>query len=74
MREAIQQPDPTAVWQAIRQLSHRNELILNSAGEGIFGVDMKGRTTFVNPAAARMTGWEVEELIGQPQHTISHHS
>ena len=47
---------------------------MNSAGEGIFGLDLQGRTTFVNPAAARTTGWEVQELIGQPQHTIAHHS
>jgi len=59
---------------ALEQLRRQNELILNSAGEGIYGLDLQGRTTFVNPAAARMTGWGVEELIGQPQHDILHHS
>jgi PAS domain S-box-containing protein len=51
---------------ALAQLNRRHKLILDSAGEGIYGVDLQGHTTFVNPAAARMLGWEVEELIGQP--------
>ena len=40
------------------------DLILSSAGEGIYGLDEKGLTTFVNPAAAAMLGWEPEELLG----------
>jgi PAS domain S-box-containing protein len=50
---------------ALAQLNHRHTLILDSAGEGIYGIDQEGRTTFVNPAAAHMLGWEVEELLGQ---------
>ncbi len=56
--------------QEIRKLQHRYELILNSAGEGICGFDMNGKATFVNPAAARMTGWEVKELIGREEHEV----
>jgi PAS domain S-box-containing protein len=51
--------------EALAQLNHRHRLILDSAGEGIYGIDPEGRITFVNPAAARMLGWEVEELLGQ---------
>lgn len=58
----------------LEKLKKRNELILNSAGEGIYGLDSKGNTTFVNPAAAQMIGWEPEELIGKSQHQILHHS
>jgi PAS domain S-box-containing protein len=50
------------------------ELILNAAGEGIYGLDIEGRCTFVNPAAARMTGHEVAELLGQRMHDVVHHS
>jgi PAS domain S-box-containing protein len=60
--------------QKYEQLIRQNELILNSAGEGICGLDRQGNITFVNPAAARMIGWEMEELIGLPMHAILHHS
>jgi PAS domain S-box-containing protein len=56
--------------QVIQQLQHRYELILNSAGDGICGLDMNGKATFVNPAAARMTGWEVKELVGRNEQQI----
>jgi PAS domain S-box-containing protein len=59
---------------ALAQLSHRNELILGSAGEGIFGIDQQGRHVFVNPAAAEMLGYTVEELIGRSSHRTWHHS
>jgi diguanylate cyclase (GGDEF)-like protein/PAS domain S-box-containing protein len=60
--------------EAIEWLAHRNALILNSAGEGIYGLDREGRTTFVNPAAAALTGYDAEELIGRDQHQVIHHS
>jgi PAS domain S-box-containing protein len=48
--------------------------ILESAGEGIYGLDLNGVTTFANPAAMRMTGWSLDELLGKPQHYQIHHS
>ena len=48
-------------------------LILGSAGEGIYGLDCDGLTTFVNPAAARMVGYSTDELIGQSMHAVIHH-
>ncbi len=53
---------------------NQNAMILNSAGEGIYGLDMDGNTSFVNPVAAEMLGYSAEELIGKPQHTLIHHS
>jgi PAS domain S-box-containing protein len=53
-------------------LSRRNRAILDSAGEGIFGLDRKGIATFINPAAARMLGWTVDELLGQDLHQRIH--
>src|SRR5207244_2396696 len=52
----------------------RHELILNAAGEGVYGIDRRGRTTFINPAAARLTGWRAEELLGRPLHGLVHHT
>jgi PAS domain S-box-containing protein len=42
-----------------------SRLILESAGEGIYGLDAEGRFTFVNPAAARMLGWAASALLGR---------
>jgi diguanylate cyclase (GGDEF)-like protein/PAS domain S-box-containing protein len=51
-----------------------NRAILDCAGEGIYGLDLNGVTTFANPAAIRMTGWALEDLLGKPQHAQIHHS
>jgi PAS domain S-box-containing protein len=59
--------------EALAQLNRRHKLILDSAGEGIYGINREGCATFVNPAAARLLGWEVQELIGQPIHDIVCH-
>ncbi|MBI3098597.1 MAG: PAS domain S-box protein [Planctomycetes bacterium] len=56
------------------QVSRNREDILNSAGEGIFGLDVDGRVTFANPAAARMFGCEIADLVGQVSHPFFHHS
>ncbi len=60
--------------EALEQLQRHNELILSSAGEGIYGLDKNGNTTFVNPAATEILGWQPEEMIGKPQHGLIHHS
>ncbi|MBF0382345.1 MAG: PAS domain S-box protein, partial [Magnetococcales bacterium] len=56
-----------------KEVEQRQRLILNAAGDGIYGLDINGLTTFVNPAAAKMVGWKQEELIGLSQHDILHH-
>lgn len=57
----------------IARLSQWNELLLNSAGEGIYGVDREGRCTFINPAALAILGFSKEEVLGKNQHVIFHH-
>ena len=52
----------------------RSGLILDSAGEGIFGVDLEGKVAFINPAANRMLGYGSDELIGQKVHEKIHYS
>ncbi len=51
-----------------------NELILVSAGEGIYGTDTSGIINFINPAAATMLGYERGELLGREAHSSIHHS
>jgi len=58
----------------IRRLSHQNELILGALGEGVYGIDLEEKATFINPAAAEMLGYQAQELIGQSMHEIIHHS
>ena len=58
------------VEDVTEQLGRRNDLILEAAGEGIYGLDIQGKTTFVNPAAARMLRYKPEELIGQRHHEL----
>lgn len=54
----------------LEQLSREKELILNSAGDGIFGIDLEGKITFCNPASESILGYETGELIGKPCHII----
>lgn len=49
---------------ALRWLSRQTKLILDTAAEGIFGVDTLGTVTFANPAAASILDRQVEDLIG----------
>ncbi len=57
-----------------KRLERQLHLIVNSAGEGIFGLDNNGNVTFMNKAASIMLGWEMEELIGKSHHELVHHS
>ncbi|PPA71862.1 bifunctional diguanylate cyclase/phosphodiesterase [Jeotgalibacillus proteolyticus] len=57
----------------LRLLGRKNESILNSAGEGIYGLNGYGVITFCNPIAASLLGWEVEEMVGKHQDEIISH-
>src|SRR5436190_14113212 len=54
----------------LQKFQQRYELILNSAGEGICGLDLEGKAAFVNPAAAKITGLPIVELIGKTEKQI----
>ncbi len=57
-----------------QKLAKDRLLLLESTGEGIYGIDRQGRCTFINSAAARMLGSLSEELLGQDMHERIHHS
>lgn len=65
-------------WQRVEQVFERiekqNQLILSAAGEGIYGLDAEGKTTFVNPAAERILGWSTEDMVGHDAHLMFHHT
>ena len=52
----------------------RVRLILESTGDGLFGLDDGGLATFANPAACEILGYAADEIIGQPVHETVHHS
>ena len=58
----------------LKEARERFRLLLDSASEGIFGFDSEGRSSFVNPAAARLLGYDVQELQGHDVHEMIHHS
>jgi len=62
------------IEEALERLSRQTQLILECAGEGIFGLNIEGETILVNPAAIQMLGYKVDELMGHNQHQIVHHS
>ena len=68
-----QQAELTAQREQLQISEERTRLILESSSDGIFGTDVEGRVTFVNPAACRMLGFTSEELMGQPCHDAFHH-
>ena len=49
-------------------------LLLDSTGEGIFGIDMQGCCTFINRAGALQLGYAPNEVLGRNMHALAHHS
>ncbi|MEJ1363699.1 MAG: PhnD/SsuA/transferrin family substrate-binding protein [Candidatus Sedimenticola sp. (ex Thyasira tokunagai)] len=66
--------DLKALEHELKAEKSQKSLILDIAGDGIFGLDKEGKHSFVNPAAASLLGYEVEELIGHDSHSTWHHS
>lgn len=67
--------DVTEIREAaatIERLNRQNRLILESAAEGIIGIDTHGRVTFVNPAALKILRWDADGLVGVILHDAAH--
>lgn len=59
---------------AIKDSETQVRLLLDSAGEGIYGIDENGIVTFANPKALDILGYPSDEFIGQNAHTLIHHT
>ena len=57
-----------------KEAEQKIKLILESAGEGIIGVDTSGNVNFINPAALALLGYEEHEMLGRQIHYLIHHS
>jgi PAS domain S-box-containing protein len=59
----------------LRESEARVRLLLDSAGEGVYGVDCRGICTFCNPAALQLLGFEsAAEVLGRNMHDLIHHT
>ncbi|HEY5382926.1 MAG TPA: PAS domain S-box protein, partial [Acidobacteriaceae bacterium] len=66
--------DKIRAEEQLHSLMRQSNSVLESVGDGIYGIDLEGRITIVNPAAAQMLGYRPEELIGRNMHELIHHS
>jgi len=66
--------DQVRAEEKLRALIHQSNSILESVGDGIYGVDLAGRITVVNPAAAQMLGYQPYELLGRNLHDLVLHT
>ncbi len=60
--------------EALHLATRQRELILESVGDGIYGIDLDGKLTFINEAGARALGYTRDQLAGRDVHEIIHHS
>ncbi|MGD0827011.1 MAG: PAS domain S-box protein [Desulfobaccales bacterium] len=61
------------ITAALAKMQHRNEIILNSLGDGLFELDCRGEVSFINPAALKMLGYQGKDVVGQNLHELIHH-
>lgn len=60
--------------EALQMAARQRELILESADDGIYGIDLEGKMTFINDAGAGALGYAPEELAGRDFHDVVQHS
>lgn len=56
------------------QTETRASLILQSSANGLYGVDVRGVITFMNPVGCTMLGYRLDQVVGQRSHALFHHS
>jgi PAS domain S-box-containing protein len=66
--------EQTQAEEELQALERQHQSILDSVGDGIWGMDLEGRLTFINRSGAEMLGFSPEELQGQEMHSTVHHS
>lgn len=59
----------------LKENEEQIRLLLNSTAEGIYGIDLNGRCTFINQSALKILGYQnTEMLLGKNMHNLIHHS
>jgi PAS domain S-box-containing protein len=81
--EFTMKPDPEGVLVIVQNVdriveaesrAHLEAAVLDSVGEGIYGVDADNHLTFMNAAAQRLLGYDVADLLGRDAHEALHHT
>jgi PAS domain S-box-containing protein len=57
-----------------RLLANNAKLLLESTDQGIYGIDLDGKCTFINRSASMMIGYRPDELLGKNIHDFIHHT
>jgi PAS domain S-box-containing protein len=55
------------------RVTQQMEMLLESTGQGIYGIDLQGNCTFINRATCEMIGYRPEEALGRNMHDLIHH-
>jgi PAS domain S-box-containing protein len=55
------------------QVAKQMEMLLESTGQGIYGIDLQGNCTFINRATCELVGYRPEEALGRNMHHLVHH-
>ncbi len=63
-----------AAYAELERLRRLHETLLDTAGEGIYGLDRNGEATFINQRAEELLGWSQADVVGQSIHEVHHHS
>jgi two-component system, OmpR family, sensor histidine kinase VicK len=66
----------TKVLQEVTErerMVEQQQALLEATGDGIYGLDLAGRCTFINPAALEMIGHERDAVVGEDMHALIHH-
>ncbi|HZS76415.1 MAG TPA: ATP-binding protein [Ktedonobacteraceae bacterium] len=70
---AVEVTEQVQARQLVQEREQRLTALLESTGDGIYGLDAEGRCTFINRAGAEMLGYTPDELLGQQMHRMIHH-
>src|SRR5271170_4881017 len=55
------------------RVAQQMQMLLESTGQAIYGIDLQGNCTFINRATCEMVGYRPEEALGRNMHDLVHH-
>jgi PAS domain S-box-containing protein len=55
------------------RVAKQMEMLLESTGQGVYGIDLQGNCTFINRATSELIGYLPEEALGRNMHNLAHH-